>query len=199
MVKGKMKLAFAEILRELKASGYRVSARLLNAMYFNVPQSRERMIFVGVRDDLGIEPSHPQAQSVPVVIGEAWRECRKQDAPKLSPKLASIIADIPVWGDGGDVCGSFFSTKRLDLKQPSRTLIKGNVGSRACYVHPTEDRAITEAEAMRIGSWPDSFRFVGGYKHSMERIGNSVPPLFMRSIALHVRHEILSKTPVLIG
>jgi DNA (cytosine-5)-methyltransferase 1 len=53
MVKGKMKLIFADILRELKASGYVVSARLLNAMWFGVPQSRERMIFIGVREDLG--------------------------------------------------------------------------------------------------------------------------------------------------
>jgi DNA (cytosine-5)-methyltransferase 1 len=52
MVKGKMKLIFVEILRELKASGYKVSARLMNAMYFGVPQSRERMIFIGVRKDL---------------------------------------------------------------------------------------------------------------------------------------------------
>ena len=52
MVKGKMKLIFVEILRELKASGYKVSARLMNAMYFGVPQSRERMIFIGVREDL---------------------------------------------------------------------------------------------------------------------------------------------------
>ena len=59
MVKGVMKLVFVEILKELKASGYKVSARLLNAMYFGVPQSRQRMIFVGVREDLGIEPSHP--------------------------------------------------------------------------------------------------------------------------------------------
>ena len=52
MVKGKMKLIFAEIMRELKASGYHVSARLMNAMYFGVPQSRQRMIFIGVREDL---------------------------------------------------------------------------------------------------------------------------------------------------
>jgi DNA (cytosine-5)-methyltransferase 1 len=52
MVKGKMKLIFAEIMRELKASGYQVSARLMNAMYFGVPQSRERMIFIGIREDL---------------------------------------------------------------------------------------------------------------------------------------------------
>jgi DNA (cytosine-5)-methyltransferase 1 len=51
MVKGDMKLIFAEILTELKASGYAVKARLLNAMYFGVPQSRERMIFIGVRND----------------------------------------------------------------------------------------------------------------------------------------------------
>ena len=52
MVKGKMKLIFVETLREVKGSGYRVSARLMNAMYFGVPQSRERMIFIGVREDL---------------------------------------------------------------------------------------------------------------------------------------------------
>ena len=52
MVKGKMKLIFAEIMRELKASGYHVEARLMNAMYFGVPRSRERMIFIGVREDL---------------------------------------------------------------------------------------------------------------------------------------------------
>lgn len=52
MVKGVMKLIFAEIMRELKASGYDVSARMMNAMYFNVPQSRERIIFIGIRKDL---------------------------------------------------------------------------------------------------------------------------------------------------
>ena len=52
MVQGEMKLIFAEILKELKESGYHVSARLMNAMYYGVPQSRQRMIFVGVREDI---------------------------------------------------------------------------------------------------------------------------------------------------
>jgi DNA (cytosine-5)-methyltransferase 1 len=52
MVKGKIKLIFAEIMWELKVSGYHVSARLMNAMYFGVPQSRQRMIFIGVREEL---------------------------------------------------------------------------------------------------------------------------------------------------
>ncbi len=57
MIKGKMKLIFAEIMHELKAYGYHVSPRLMNAMYFGVPQSRQRMIFIGVREDLWENPS----------------------------------------------------------------------------------------------------------------------------------------------
>ena len=193
MAKGKMKLIFVEILKELKGSGYRVSAKLLNAMYFHVPQSRERMIFIGVRDDLDIEPSHPGAESRPVTVGEAWVNVPYNDPPRLSPKLASIIPDIPVWGDGGDVTGSFFSTKRLSFKHPSRTLIKGNIGSRACYVHPAEDRAITGAEIRRIAAFSDDYVMPGNYKNLMERIGNSVPPLFMEAIARHIRVEILAR------
>jgi len=71
MVKGKMKLVFADILRELKASGYRVKAAKLNAMYFNVPQSRERMIFIGVREDIEREPTFPKAQSRPIAAAGA--------------------------------------------------------------------------------------------------------------------------------
>jgi DNA (cytosine-5)-methyltransferase 1 len=52
LVKGKMKLIFTDILKVLKACGYQVRVKLMNAMYFQVPQSRERLIFIGVRDDL---------------------------------------------------------------------------------------------------------------------------------------------------
>lgn len=192
MVKGKMKLVFADILRELKASGYRVSARLLNAMYFNVPQSRQRMIFVGVREDLGIEPSHPQAESVPVTVKGAFVNVLPTDTPHLSPGLQAIVKDIPQWGDGGDVTGgNYFGTKRLGWDRPSRTIIKEMTGTRTAMVHPSEPRAVTLNEASRIGGWPDNYKFVGDYKAGMHRIGNSVPPLFMRAIAQHIRTELL--------
>jgi site-specific DNA-cytosine methylase len=55
MVKGKMKLLFAEILKELKSAGYIVQARLMNTAYFHVPQTRQRMIFIGVRTDFAQE------------------------------------------------------------------------------------------------------------------------------------------------
>ena len=59
LVKGKMKLVFKQIMLALKATGYRVRCKLLNAMYFEVPQSRQRLIWIGVRDDIGQGPTFP--------------------------------------------------------------------------------------------------------------------------------------------
>ena len=49
LVKGKMKPFFVEILTSLKACGYTVKARLMDAQYYGVPQRRKRVIFIGVR------------------------------------------------------------------------------------------------------------------------------------------------------
>jgi DNA (cytosine-5)-methyltransferase 1 len=195
MVKGKMKLIFADILRELKASGYQVRAWLMNAMYFSVPQSRQRMIFIGVRDDLGIMPVELKAQSRSITVREAWGNCPNGIIPHLSPTLASIVPKVPYWGDGGDIpgLGGYFSTKRLAWEYPSRTIIKGNQGSRACYIHPEGNRAITDTEVKRLMSFPDEYQFIDNYKLLIERLGNSVPPLFMRAIAQHVRETILAQ------
>lgn len=60
LVKGTAKGYFLEILAALKASGYRVSCRVLDAQWLGVPQQRQRTIFVGVREDLKLEPAHPE-------------------------------------------------------------------------------------------------------------------------------------------
>ena len=195
MVKGKMKLIFADILRELKASGYKVSARLLNAMYFNVPQSRQRLIFIGVREDLGIEPSHPKAESRPFTVREAFENVFEE-----------FIEEIPqtVFGGylrstkQGEDASKYHPTKagfahyRLDYAKPSPTIVKSPAfGHYPKVIHPIEQRGITTKELQRLGTYPDEFVFCGTLKQAQERIGNSVPPLFMRSIARHIRSEIL--------
>lgn len=199
MVKGKMKLVFVDILRELKASGYQVSARLLNAMYFGVPQSRERMIFVGVRNDLNKAPSHPQAWSVPVTVGAAWDGCT-DTVPIMS--LGWLVDYVEHWPAGTGLgakaikrrpdLGKFGqhgnANKRLSFNSPSNTTSK--LFSASKLIHPAENRVISLQELCRIGSIPDGFRFVGA-RDAAARIGNSVPPLFMRSIAQHIRREIL--------
>lgn len=60
LVKGTAKGYFLEILQSLKACGYNVKAKLLDAQWLGVPQMRQRIIFVGVRNDLGLEPVHPR-------------------------------------------------------------------------------------------------------------------------------------------
>ena len=65
MVKGCMKQAYLQIIKTLRECGYKAKGEVLNAMYYGVPQSRERVIIIGFRDDLGIEPSHPKPQTKP--------------------------------------------------------------------------------------------------------------------------------------
>lgn len=192
MVKGKMKLIFVEILKELKASGYRVSARLMNAMYFNVPQSRERMIFIGVREDLGIEPSHPRAEGRPVTVKSAF-DCLR-DNPKERVNLLSdskTLLQMSVVRPGKR-CQIHHSHHRLTWEQAAPTIDRGG-GAGAYHVwHPSQQRPITVSEVKRIASFPDEFRFTGQINDVFERIGNSVPPLLSRSIARHIRQYILT-------
>jgi DNA (cytosine-5)-methyltransferase 1 len=201
MVKGKMKLVFAEIMQELKASGYRVSARLLNAKYFNVPQSRERMIFIGVREDLGIDPSHPTALRAPVTLREAISDIVNSADDLIAATYPvtcpqdRLLRLMKPWEQGSKYTpnGSMFGLKRLDFARPSSTVLREDGGGQSCACcHPTEHRRVTIPELQRIGSYPDAFQFIGNYKTRWERIGNSVPSLFMRAIAGHIRENILT-------
>ena len=58
MIKGYMKQAYLQVVKALRECGYRVRGEVMNAMYFEVPQNRERVIIIGTRNDLGTEPSH---------------------------------------------------------------------------------------------------------------------------------------------
>ena len=60
LVKGVAKGYFIEILQAFKKTGYRVGARLVDAQWLGVPQARQRIIFIGVREDLGLDPVWPK-------------------------------------------------------------------------------------------------------------------------------------------
>jgi len=196
MVKGKMKLIFAEILTELKASGYQVKARLMNAMYYGVPQSRQRMIFVGVRNDLGIEPSHPKPQTRPVTFGTIMQTGIQSDLDDCDLQRWHII---PQGGNFMDLPKCLRTTakfsnafRKLATDQPAFTLQKNDNFSTGAFLHPTEPRHITLTEKARIASYPDTFLWSGNAREVTGCIGNSVPPLFMKAIAEHVRDSILA-------
>lgn len=225
MVKGKMRLIFAECMRELKASGYRVACRLMNAMYFGVPQSRERVIFVGVREDLGVEPSHPRAQTMPIPLRDvlpslggaglayktgtgyvdivatsarhpsptATKTPNLTVVPKLDDAYGKLWDRVPIGGSAFDLLGKGQnSCVKPHPDRPSPTLPKTQTGRGfATIAHPLEARPLTIDEAKIIASFPPDFELVGTYQQQWARIGNSVPPLFMRAIAAHVREHVL--------
>jgi len=187
MVKGCMKQAYLAIIKTLRECGYRVKGEVLNAMYFNVPQSRERVIIIGVRNDIGIEPSHPKPQTKPVTVRGAFAGLSgRGDAPKLTPRYQAYWAKA---GQGG-VVGKQECVVRLNSRKVCSTLQKSE-GNGAPY-HPTECRAISTAERKRIASFPDGFKFTDR-AYATECIGNSVPPNLMRAIAEHIRVNILEK------
>ena len=59
------------ILHTLIRCGYKVRYKVLNARDFGVPQNRERIIFVGVRNDIDAVASFPIGSSDFVSLGEA--------------------------------------------------------------------------------------------------------------------------------
>lgn len=203
LVKGKMKPVFVEILNTLKACGYTVKAKLVNSQYYEVPQRRKRVIFIGVRDDFKIDPSFPTPYSTPIPLKQAL-----EDLPKplqvLRPKgtalkLASMIRPGE---DGADLRKRYghkpsdFSLQRLSWFKVAPTVCKTMRPGQCGFLHPAENRYLSTAELKRICSFPDDYQFAGSLEEHWARMGNSVPPLLMRAIASHIRTEILEKVTI---
>jgi len=191
MVKGAMKQAYLAIIAELRGCGYRAKGQVLNAMYYNVPQSRERVIIIGVRNDLGIEPSHPKPQTRPVAVRDAFAGLSDDPLARVVPKAGSKTAEQMAKVRPGETCGLHHSHKRLSWDRPSPTVDRGGGAGEWHIWHPHEHRPITVHEVKRLASFPDGFAFAGTVSDEFTRIGNSVPPNLMRAIAEHVRTHIL--------
>lgn len=193
MVKGKMKLIFAEIMRELKTCGYSVKAVLMNAKYFGVPQSRERLIFIGTRFDLEKMPTFPKAKYLPISFREATAGVETVGEP-LRGKLGEIgrfarrgeTFDKAV-KRSGERKHKHFSTLKMTWDRVCPTVCKTMKPHMAGIVHPDANNMISLDALKRCGSFPDEFKFFGTTEDVWARIGNSVPPLLMKAIAENIR------------
>lgn len=72
MAKGTFKGKFVEIMKSLKSMDYNVKCKQMNSKYYGVPQSRERLIFIGVRNDLNIEPSYPEPSNKIIPVKKSF-------------------------------------------------------------------------------------------------------------------------------
>jgi len=172
LVKGKAKGYFKLILAALQGCGYRVSARLLDAQWLGVPQARQRIIFVGVRDDLGMGPVHPSPLPYRYTVRDA---------------IGGAGASMTMGAHG------FFPGRVVQFDtEPAPAVAASGFGSYRYTIHrgsAVATLAITELR--RLCGFPDDYTLTGGYGDQWARLGNSVPPPMMQHVAATIRDRIL--------
>ena len=191
MVKGYMKQVYLIIIKTLRECGYKAKGEILNAKYFNVPQSRERVIIIGVREDLGIEPSHPKPQNRPTIMRKALDGLKTDtsEAFLMTPRfIKPLLRKMKDYESASKYSNGirYFNHSRNSINRSSRTISRTPV-----IYHHKEERLLTREELKIIASFPLSFQFVGNLKEHYNCIGNSVPPNLMKAIADHIKTNIL--------
>jgi len=186
----------------IKEIGYTlVQPEVLKAMYYKVPQKRERLFLVGIRNDLAhkIEAfSFPSVYNKVLTLSDAFKkgELYNSDVPKSIgceyPKRKKEILDLVpqggYWKDLPDDLQREFMKKsyflgggktglarRLSMSAPSLTLVCSPVMGQTERCHPMETRSLTIRESARIQTFPDKWNFAGSKMQGFKQIGNAVP------------------------
>ena len=166
---------FDRMLAEFSATGYRVSHRLYLAADFGVPQMRERLFLVGVRDDG--EFDHPAPGLVHVSAREILSDLEDKPEIPAFDHVWSKAAPSPEQG-----------SRRLVDDNPATTIRAEHHGN--IQWHYRLERRISLREAARLQSFPDAFSFDGGMRETERQIGNAVPPVLAWHIAKAVREYL---------
>jgi DNA (cytosine-5)-methyltransferase 1 len=196
MIKGYMKGKFIEIMTTLKSLPYQVKCKLMNSMYYGVPQSRERLIWIGVRNDLRKTPSFPVPVKKRISVIEAFKGLPEDNSRTLN-ELGYKIWEQVKPGETFDRYhpkGYWFNGRKINPYKPSptieKTIIPSGGGGLFHWLHP---RCLNIPELKRLSSFPDDFKFTGNFRNQWARIGNAVMPKFMEAIARHIREAILEQ------
>lgn len=192
--------AFIQILTELEESGYEITPHLYKFEEYGVPQTRHRIIIVGIRNDLarqGIKfkvpaPTTPSSADYITAYEALMNPPIPEDAPnhempKHTKKVKEMLSYIPpgenAWYPGIpeelrlNVKGARLSSiyKRLDSTKPAYT-VTGSGGGGTHMYHWSEPRALTNRERARLQTFPDDFVFCGNKESVRRQIGMAVPP-----------------------
>ena len=186
------------IMARFKELGYRAQLFLLNAADCGVPQKRERVFFVAVRNDIDVPPLKLAPTHRWISAGEATADLQVLTAEERKEKTQSE-RDVKWWhktkpGDAYSTAIakeenriSCFNTIRLNGKLPASTL--PSVSDQ--IMHWSECRKLTYREWKRLGSFPDDYHAktdkIGKYM-----IGMSVPPKMTEQVARAVCEQWLN-------
>ena len=184
LAQGKAKGVFLEVMSLLRSAGYRVKCRELHSRWLGVPQSRQRLIFLGVREDLGSDPYYPDPVPQTYTLWDAIGDLEDQPAePESSLEKYSTGRE---WHrlKKGEQSTRYFNLRRCHEDQPCPTILAshGSPGS-ASPAHPRYPRKFSIAELKRVCAFPDDFILSGPYIKQYERLGRAVPPVMMKHIA----------------
>ena len=193
MEKGRV---FEIIKKELSSCGYTLYDKLLNSKDYGVPQSRRRMIIIGVRNDINKkfmfpEPTHDEDNYVNVGQAIIDNPIPKDNPNHIIGNLTELnqnrLIHIPEGGSMKDCPENLQnnsdlnrSMRRLHSKKESYTIVHNNCDH---YYHPTEQRRITIREMARIQGYEDDFVFLGSKSEQSRQVGNSVPVGLGKAIA----------------
>ncbi len=176
------KSVLGEIIGYFNKEGYKVDIKVMDSSNYGVPEKRKRAIFIG--NNQGKENKYPVFKGkvfLKEVLDLPYEEIEKIQHiyEKASNKKAYKFSFVK---QGGNY-GSFRSNnRRLIMNGFSYTITKGGR-----YIHPVFNRLISVREAARIQSFPDDFMFVGSKENMYSQIGNAVPVLMAKEIALEIK------------
>ena len=203
LVIGSMKGKFKEIMLAAKATNYNVRCKLMNSKHYGVAQSRERLIWIGVRKDIKIESSFPKPSSrissiLSVINGITTKTCIWLKPEWYTYKMwyATKIGSSFARSAGKK---SGYSFCKPNPYKPCPTIQKSlRIGNRqwGAFVHWKEQRTLSIEEIKRISSFPNDFVLFGNITKQWAIIGNSVMPKFMYNIAKHIKRKILWQNQV---
>lgn len=192
---------FNVIRHVINELGYNlIEPRVLQAVKYKVPQKRERVILIAVKNEYqgkaqfrwpepyyrimnlrdAFYPGELYSTEVPVSKGLAYSESKRKIL-ELVP-MGGYWKDLPVdiqknymgksYYSGGEKTGM---AKRLSLDEPALTLTCAPAQKETERCHPTETRPLTIREYARIQTFPDDWKFIGNISAQYKQIGNAVP------------------------
>ena len=183
------------IYYNLVSCGYSVEYRVLDSSDYYVPQARERIIFIGVRNDILKNITYPEKQKEKITVQEVIDNIKTEidNSYKNLSKEQQRVYDLQLPGESMLACGDRIKEKisgagriRLDANKPCRT-----VTTSAELWHPHDKRTLTIDELKSVCSFPYDYYLGETFAKKWERLGRSVPPLMMYAIAKHIYNTIL--------
>lgn len=165
--------SFKKIVEDFGALGYKLDVHRYDSSEYGVPQTRDRVFIVGVREDMSYAAPEPSTAGAPITAKEAIDDLKDRD---WDPTFAHIWSKAKRSGEQGN--------RHLVADRPGYTIraeCHGNI-----QYHYDLPRRISMREAARIQSFPDTFTFVSGLRETERQIGNAVPPVLAWQIARSV-------------